>query len=53
MSVDSAEKMTTTQAEELLELPEHETPPMQRLMWKLADEKPEDLAQMLRSWLKD
>jgi flagellar M-ring protein FliF len=50
---DAAEEMTTTEAEELLELPEHAVPPMQKLMWKLADEKPEDLAQMLRSWLKD
>ena len=48
-----ADDMGVKEAEELLELPEHETPTMHRLMWKLADEKPEDLAQMLRSWLKD
>lgn len=46
-------KMSVEEAEELLELPEQQTPAMQKLIWKLADEKPEDLAQMLRAWLKD
>ena len=46
-------EMSVEEAEELLELPESETPAMEKIIWRLADERPENLARMLRSWLKD